>query len=968
MPETLLSVPPQLAAFLNSPEGAKAWMNRLSQVHPGGVFVGTDPKAKRLGSGGGTVNLLHQAWLATGKKQRLEAWLESSQKLVLHAGGESRRLPAYAALSKAFLPLPALERLQPRRFDQVLYDFQIPNYQQVLEESGSVAKVMVAAGDVWLDFNPLDLSPCSADIVGIGMRVSPEVAQHFGVFFTRRGGHHASASEHPIAFFLQKPSPGEINRHAVHYDFFVDTGMWLLSTRALALLFARCGWDAKRQRFDSKDGLPDMLDLYTEIGTALGDEAKPSETLTKLGLGALKSAVVPLTDARFYHLGSSRQLFESMEQLQQGSLRLSKQHRVASSCEVQSPMGASVWLDGVRGPKLDLGGDNLITGLAEKDGVTRLASGHCLELIPVECGRAFRPYHIDDPFRGPANAGGLICGRKASEWLAARGLPVDGTDVYRLALYPVVGDRFKGQEIADWFFAEKPDAAVAERIRELPLLSAEQIPAQVNFQRLFAEREAAQEQSLLTDFRACLEQSDSRVMEQDFSALGALCQAGGVKLARWLRTNSEALFGCLPDAVHRARLRMLLAELSRGAKRLAHEQAAYSELQVSIVESNPTSKSAPVLALKEDQIVWSRSPVRLDLGGGWTDTPPYCLEQGGAVLNVAVLLNGQPPIQVFVRPLREPMFRLRSIDLGIEETIKTHAELNTFRDPSSGFSLAKAALALAGFHPDFCAAKQFRSLADQLRNFGGGLEISLLSAVPKGSGLGTSSILGATLLGALNRACGLGWDEVVLYNRVLSIEQLLTTGGGWQDQAGALFRSVKLIETQRGLGQRPTVRYLPEHLLGTGYANETMLLYYTGATRLAKSILKEIVRDMFLARADTYRILGSIRANAHRLHQALQEGSVEDLHRGIARSWSLNKRLDPGTTTTEVQAILSLCGDDLSACKLLGAGGGGYMLICGKNVEAARRIRARLEAHPTNPRARFIDFQVSERALAVTVS
>ena len=211
------------------------------------------------------------------------------------------------------------------------------------------------------------------------------------------------------------------------------------------------------------------------------------------------------------------------------------------------------------------------------------------------------------------------------------------------------------------------------------------------------------------------------------------------------------------------------------------------------------------------------------------------------------------PIQVFVRPLTQPVFKLRSIDLGSEESITTYAQLDSYRDPSAGFSLAKSALALAGFHPDFCGARRYTSLREQLRDFGGGLEISLLSAVPKGSGLGTSSILGATLLGALNRACGLGWDEVMLYNRVLSIEQLLTTGGGWQDQAGALFRSIKLIETQAGLAQTPTVRYVPEHLLGAGFANETLMLYYTGATRLAKSILKEIVRDMFLARADTLR-------------------------------------------------------------------------------------------------------------------
>ena len=69
--------------------------------------------------------------------------------------------------------------------------------------------------------------------------------------------------------------------------------------------------------------------------------------------------------------------------------------------------------------------------------------------------------------------------------------------------------------------------------------------------------------------------------------------------------------------------------------------------------------------MQEDQIVWARSPVRLDLAGGWTDTPPYCIEHGGKVLNVAVDLNGQPPIQVFARLSDRPELVVRSIDLGV---------------------------------------------------------------------------------------------------------------------------------------------------------------------------------------------------------------------------------------------------------------------------------------------------------------
>jgi len=945
-------------------------MSRMERVHPGELFIGTDPKGKRLGSGGGTVNLLHQAWKATKGGGRLEQWLEGGQKLVLHAGGESRRLPAYASLGKAFLPLPQLDGLQPTRFDQVLYDFQVPNYCRVLSEAGSKACTLVAAGDVWLDFNPLDIDPVHSDIVGIGMRVSAEMASHFGVFFVQKAGQANGGKEQPISFFLQKPSPAEINRLASEYDFYVDTGMWLMSAAALSLLFERCGWNARRQAFGTSDGLAGHLDLYTEIGVALGAKAKLSAQLRNLGFEKLSTAVIPLGDARFYHLGSSRQLFESMDQLQRGSLRLAKTHRIASSTPLKSPGGASIWLDGVGvQDELCLGGGNLVCGLPQASLLSSLQHEQCLEVLPVGAGRhVVRPYHIDDSLRGAADGQGRICGRPAADWLAKRGFEPTSEDVFRLELYPLVQARQITQALVDWFFDENPSSETSAFVHSCERTSAEEIPHNVDFKRLFDERSQAHEKALIAALERCISHGDTRVMEQDFSALAEMCKGQAPRLKKWLLAKQVPLAGALTQALHRSRLQMLLAEISPRARKRQHELLAYGTLQEAILASNPPSKSSPRLALKEDQIVWSRSPVRLDLAGGWTDTPPYCLENGGAVLNVAVLLNGQPPIQVFVRPLAEPVIKLRSIDLGSEETVATYAQLGGFRDPRSGFSLAKAALCLAGFHPDFCGAKRYRGLAEQLKEFGGGLEMSLLSAVPKGSGLGTSSIIGATLLGALNRACSLGWDEVLLYNRVLSIEQLLTTGGGWQDQAGALFRSVKLIETQPGLMQTPTVRYLPEHLLTNGASSGTLLLYYTGSTRLAKNILKEIVRDMFLGRADTLRTLSDIRANAHRLHRAMQEDAPVDLQRAIIRSWTLNKRLDPGTTTPEIEKIIERCGSDLAACKLLGAGGGGYMFICAKDPEAARRIRSNLEKNPPNPRARFIDFRVADRALEVTVS
>ena len=76
------------------------------------------------------------------------------------------------------------------------------------------------------------------------------------------------------------------------------------------------------------------------------------------------------------------------------------------------------------------------------------------------------------------------------------------------------------------------------------------------------------------------------------------------------------------------------------------EQAAFQLLRDGLLGVMSERKSHPILNVYSDQIVWGRSPVRIDVAGGWTDTPPYSLYSGGSVVNLAIELNGQPPLQV----------------------------------------------------------------------------------------------------------------------------------------------------------------------------------------------------------------------------------------------------------------------------------------------------------------------------------
>lgn len=424
----------------------------------------------------------------------------------------------------------------------------------------------------------------------------------------------------------------------------------------------------------------------------------------------------------------------------------------------------------------------------------------------------------------------------------------------------------------------------------------------------------------------------------------------------------EATMTQIRDAMFRSQLLAL-----SGQDGSADEARAFNLLQRGLSEPAYVQRQMPRLDVYRDQIVWGRSAVRIDVAGGWTDTPPFCLNTGGNVVNLAIELNGQQPLQVYVKPCAEYKVICRSIDLGATEYIETYDELSQFNRVGSPFSIPKAALALCGFLPQFCQ-ERFPTLRAQLETFGCGLEITLLSAIPAGSGLGTSSILAATVLGALSDFCGLGWDKTTICNRTLILEQLLTTGGGWQDQYGGVLHGVKLLQTGAGFDQTPIARWLPDQLWNEPDMRSCHLLYYTGITRTAKHILAEIVRGMFLNSREHLTLLGEMKQQALDMFDAIQRSDIDEYGRLVRKTWSQNRALDAGTEPPLVAQLCSQIDDLCSGYKLPGAGGGGYLYMVAKDPDAAARIRRILTDNPITSSSRFVDMRLSKKGLQVSRS
>lgn len=944
----LLSLPPNLVGSFHE----------IANADPADWFCTSDPIGARLGSGGGTTWLLEACrrdddtagTLSTGE------WLAREKRILLHAGGQSRRLPGYAPSGKILTPIPVFRWARGQKLSQNLLSLQLPLYEEIMRKAPDSLHTLIASGDVYLrNSEPLQEIP-EADVVCYGLWVDPALATRHGVFVSDR------KSPDQLDFMLQKPTLDELGRLAGTHLFLMDIGVWLLSDRAVELLM--------KHSYESDGKQMKEYDLYSEFGLALGGHPR----ITDEELNALTVAILPLPGGEFYHYGTSRELISSTLSVQNlvRDQRAIMQRKVKPhpAMFVQNAVlhqkltaeNSELWIENSYiGENWTLRGQQIITGVPENNWNLSLPEGICVDVVPVgETNWAARPYGFNDLFKGAlSDVSTLFMGKPILTWAMERGITLGGNeDIQNAPLFPVCQTVDELGKVLRWMITELDREEGKHIWLSARKLSANDLSDQANLRRLVAQREVFRKK----DWSLLAANHEKSVFYQlDLSDAAESFAKDKIVLPKALPEDNP-----LMKRIHNHMFRSQVMKIS-GVAYKEEEQKAFALLREGLVGSVLGSKQQPCLNVYRDQIVWGRSPVRIDLAGGWTDTPPYCLYAGGNVVNVAIELNGQPPLQVYIKPSDTHKIILRSIDLGAMEVISSWDELRDYNKVGSPFSIPKAALALAGFVPEF-SAEAYASLDVQLEAFGSGLEITLLAAIPAGSGLGTSSILAATVLGAISDFCGLAWDKNEIGNRTLILEQLLTTGGGWQDQYGGVLHGLKLLQTNEGFNQNPLVRWLPEYLFTDPEYRPCHLLYYTGITRTAKDILSEIVRGMFLNSEVHLGLLSEMKAHALDMYEAIQCGDFVAYGKLVGKTWEQNKALDSGTNPAAVEAIISKIQAYALGYKLPGAGGGGYLYIVAKDPGAALQIRKILTLSPPNSNARFVEMSLSNKGLQISRS
>lgn len=1015
------------------------------------ALVVADPGGRRVGSGGSTIHCLLQVLQRELPRQSgkaadwpaIEHVLRRQRILILHAGGDSKRLPAYGPCGKIFVPVPGESRAGVAA---TLFEHLVRTFVPFPAAPAGSGQVVVAAGDALLRCDLSAISLAADGLTALGCYATPDESRNHGVFCAEGDG--------PVRLFLQKPSParqaetGAVNRDGLSI---LDVGVMSFGAEAaLTLLRAcdvatdRCGslaWSKAMNETIVAHG----LDIYREVCCALGsqataehlaasarqsgstwDEALLRALYEKLHGIALHVRVLP--QCRFLHFGTTRQLIDSgMELLRQTTaaavhgVPLSVNNVLLPGGEMT---GADSWVEDcrLRAP-LRLSGGNVVIGV-DVDEPLSLPAGGVLDVLAGRNrgGKALhfvRCYHVTDTFKDPLDNGATFCGRPLAAWLAAvdakpedvwdAAIPPAGRSLWDARVFPAID---KPGDYRQWLWMFDPSASTAAQqhafrhadrysVAEM-LLLADQAAFHDRRRGVFAEQMRTSLRSLYrreSEFSAedlaevlantsqrsncvadLLEEAKRhlevgrggletfafcRVMHSLGSALAAVAENDETPLGKALPGFAEIL-----PAATRAWLETLkLAPQADVPARRWAERAcriAFEQMDGAIFRSPVNRLERPRCVLRPDETVWGRAPARLDLGGGWTDTPPYTLEHGGAVTNVAINLNNQPPIHCYARVIPELVVRLNSVDTGQHLEVASVEQLLDYRRPGDSFALLKAAVAMAGFSPEVTDWPGGTTLQQMLESFGGGIDLTTLVGIPKGSGLGTSSILGTALVALMQRMLGRPAIARQLFYDVLRLEQAVTTGGGWQDQIGGGVGDAKITSTQPGMFPDPRIGYIPNDLLDPTINRGSSLLYYVGVTRLAKNILQQVVAGYLNRNRSIMAALTQARQAADLVADAMCRKDAEALGHYLNEVWRLKKQLCSSASNEVIESLLDRVRPHLHGACVAGAGGGGFLLMLAKSPQDAAEVRQDLDARPLNERSRFFEYQISHVGLETT--
>lgn len=912
-----------------------------------------DPDGKRVGSGGATLNVLRYIAEQEGTTNPFEG----KRILVIHSGGDSKRVPQYSAIGKLFSPVP---RELPNGKRSSLFD------EFIIGMSGVPQRIhegmLVLSGDVLLLFNPLQIDFTGDGAAAISFKEPVEMGKNHGVF---RVG-----SQGDVDYCLQKLSVqkltemGAVNERGM-VD--IDTGAVIFSVPILNSLYELISTDGynDNDKFAYFVNEKSCLSFYADFLYPLArnstleqfyqekpegsfcDELINCRSSVWEALRPFRMKLLRLSPAAFIHFGTTHELLRLVnEEINQYafldwsrwvSSNITNAPYAVNNSVVsdQAMVGDGCYLEECyigEGAKIGAGSVLSYVSIAKRE----VPEGIVLHGLKLKDGHyVVRAYGVQDNPKGTLEEDTTFLGTTISAFMKKNEIEINELwsknehYIWFANLYPVADTIEEAVDAALNVYSMASGKGDVQKWRNSMRKSLCSGFNEANVQEIM-------DWALwLRKFVKCAKLIHTIESGETYQKANEIFS--GSKLndfqKQWLENRAEQA-----DYAMRIRIYFYMGKIIGGIDGEKYIDKCFKTISNEILQGALEGlRLDESLRIRKEEIIVSL-PLRVNWGGGWSDTPPYCNERGGTVLNAAISLKGELPVEVHLKRLPEHQVILESEDMGAYAKFTSITKLQDSHNPYDSFALHKAALIACGVIP-----LEGSSLEDILDRLGGGIYLSTqVRGVPKGSGLGTSSILAAACVKGIFEFMGKELTDEELYDRVLCMEQIMSTGGGWQDQVGGLTNGIKYIMSGSGNKQKLNVRHIEISENTQKELNERFALIYTGQRRLARNLLRDVVGRYIGANPEAISVLKEIQQVATLMCFELERGNVDAFAELLSRHWELSKTLDEGSTNTCIDLIFSAAEDLLDGRMICGAGGGGFLQVILKKGVTKKQLCERL--------------------------
>ena len=705
-----------------------------------------DPEGKRVGSGGATFQVMR--YIADQEPER-ENPFKNRRILVIHSGGDSKRVPQYSAIGKLFSPVP---RELPDGRSSTLFD------EFIVGMSGVPSRIqegmLVLSGDVLLLFNPLQIDAQFDGAAAISIKEPVATGKNHGVFLN--DGHDY------VKCFLHKQTEerlremGAVN-NAGNVD--LDTGAVLFGSALLQALFRLISTEGKvdEKKFRQFCNEEARISFYGDFLYPLANDSTLEDFYKEAAEGQLNEALhecrtqiwnaihhfsmklLCLSPAEFIHFGTTRELrslvtkdvqdYEFLDWKMQVNSAVQKEGFAAHNAYVGSraKIGKEAYLENcyILGNS-EVGDGTVLSHVRIMDRkIPEQIVMHGIELTGGK--KVIRIYGVPDNPKGKYPGEVSFLGTTLNQFMAQNKVTKEelwkGEETYLwfADLYPVCDDWEDALDMAEIIYKMAHGTATKEEISRWR--ETERMSLYSSFNA--ADIEASCDQERFLENRI-LARCFIRKLEQGMYYADALKIFGK-------RGISKEIFKLLMEDAAEADFSLKIRIYHAVSCYMKKTRTIYDDLHYDALENDcfgtiqeviyeEAEKKLPDSAgyrIVKDQVDIAL-PVRVNWGGGWTDTPPHCNEKGGVVLNAAMKLRGIYPVQITVKRLDELHVEFESKDIGVYTTVDSAAEIQNCHNPYDSFALHKAALIACGIIP----VKEEADLQEILKRMGGGIYLS----------------------------------------------------------------------------------------------------------------------------------------------------------------------------------------------------------------------------------------------------